>query len=137
MCKGKGVVSPLVKILRKVFDCYCFQVEIFLSRALSDRSSFYCMVDCHLLEFEMCRYIQMRVTELDEINKVDDYGLAFIYQVSVVIFHASCNYCSDACHLKVCMCVRVLVVCKEYCSLPLCVSMGTVPTITTAMRHSN
>ena len=54
------------------------------------------MVDCHLLEFEMCRYIQMRVTELDEINKVDDYGLAFIYQVSVVIFHASCNYCSHA-----------------------------------------
>ena len=60
------------------------------------------MVDCHLLEFEMCRYIQMRVTELDEINKVDDYGLAFIYQVSVVIFHASRNYCSDACRLTVC-----------------------------------
>ena len=102
MCKGKGVVSPLVIILRKVFDRYFFQVEIFLSRALSDRSSFYCMVDCHLLEFEMCRYIQMRVTELDEINKVNDYGLAFIYQVRVVIFHASCNYCSNACRLTVC-----------------------------------
>ena len=85
-----------------ICDCYFFQVEIFLSRALSDRSSFYCMVDCHLLEFEMCRYIQMRVTELDDINKVDDYGLAFIYQVSVVIFHASRNYCSDACCLTVC-----------------------------------
>ena len=109
-----------------ICDCYFFQVEIFLSRALSDRSSFYCMVDCHLLEFEMCRYIQMRVTELDDINKVDDYGLAFIYQVSVVIFHASYIYCSDACRLTVCRYIYIHAL--VYCYLPLCVSIGTVPT---------
>mgnify|MGYP001803125186 CR=1 FL=1 len=49
-----------------------------MSRALNDPLSFYCMVNCHLLGYDVCRYIESRLT-----NTADDalkkYGLAFIY----------------------------------------------------------
>jgi len=57
-------------------------VSLFLNRALSDPDSFYCMVNCHLLSYEVCRFIENRVSDAtEEGNK--DYGLALIYAEEV------------------------------------------------------
>ena len=64
----------------------CFQnflqVALFLNRALNDPVSFYCMVNCHLLKYEVCRLIENRLNNLADL-KVKTYGLAFIYAEEV------------------------------------------------------
>ena len=49
-----------------------------MNRALFDEKSFYCMVNCHLLSFEVCREIEDRLSKLGD-HAVENYGLAFIY----------------------------------------------------------
>ena len=55
-----------------------FQVRLFMSRALNDPFSFYCMVNCHLLGYKVCSYIETRLTNTAD-DTVKQYGLAFIY----------------------------------------------------------
>ncbi|XP_067940322.1 E3 ubiquitin-protein ligase rnf213-alpha-like [Watersipora subatra] len=40
--------------------------------------SFYCLVNCHLLKYDVCRIIENRLSNLAD-HEVDSYGLAFIY----------------------------------------------------------
>ena len=54
------------------------KARLFLNRALADPNSFYCMVNCHLLSYEVCRLIETRLSNTAD-DKVKDYGLAFIY----------------------------------------------------------
>lgn len=54
------------------------QVRLFMNRALFDAKSFYCMVNCHLLSFEVCRDIEDRLSKLGD-HPIESYGLAFIY----------------------------------------------------------
>ena len=49
-----------------------------MNRALYDETSFYCLVNCHLLSFEVCREIEDRLSKLGD-HQVQNYGLAFIY----------------------------------------------------------
>ena len=51
---------------------------MFLSRALADPNSFYCMVNCHLITYEVCRFIETRLSSITD-GRVKNYGLAFIY----------------------------------------------------------
>jgi len=54
------------------------QVEIFVNRALKHTQSFYCMVNCHLLNTSACQYIETRLSERED-NDKSDYGLVFLY----------------------------------------------------------
>lgn len=49
-----------------------------MNRALSDPLSYYCMVNCHLLSYEICRYIEKRLTHFSD-NEHKNFGVAFIY----------------------------------------------------------
>lgn len=49
-----------------------------MNRAFNDKLSFYCMVNCHRLRFEVCREIENRLSNMAD-NTTPDYGLAFIY----------------------------------------------------------
>lgn len=49
-----------------------------MSRALNDPLSIYCMVNCHLLGYDVCRYIETRLTNTAD-DTVKTSGLAFIY----------------------------------------------------------
>ena len=49
-----------------------------MNRALYDETSFYCLVNCHLLSFDVCRDIEDRLSKLGD-HQVQNYGLAFIY----------------------------------------------------------
>ncbi|XP_067936891.1 E3 ubiquitin-protein ligase rnf213-alpha-like [Watersipora subatra] len=54
------------------------EVRLFLNRALADPNSYYCMVNCHLLNYDVCRVIETRLSNTAD-DTVKDYGLAFIY----------------------------------------------------------
>ncbi|XP_067936897.1 E3 ubiquitin-protein ligase rnf213-alpha-like [Watersipora subatra] len=54
------------------------EVRLFLNRALADPNSYYCMVNCHLLSYDVCRVIETRLSNTAD-DTVKDYGLAFIY----------------------------------------------------------
>lgn len=59
----------------------CFallQVVLFLSRALADNVSFYCMVNCHLIDYEICKEIEEKLSRARDQRNVN-YGIAFIY----------------------------------------------------------
>lgn len=49
-----------------------------MNRALSDLQSYYCMVNCHLLHYDVCQFIEKRLNNFHG-KEVKDYGLAFIY----------------------------------------------------------
>ena len=53
-----------------------------MTRALHDETIFYCLVNCHLLSFDVCREIEDRLSKLGD-HQVQDYGLAFIYDEQV------------------------------------------------------
>ena len=48
-------------------------------RALTDPHSYYCLVNCHLLSYEMCRHIDAKLTSKADIKAGNDLGVAFIY----------------------------------------------------------
>lgn len=50
---------------------------MFLNRALADKESVYCVVNCHLLTYDICRTIENRLTQTADDHK--DYALIFIY----------------------------------------------------------
>ncbi|XP_067936895.1 E3 ubiquitin-protein ligase rnf213-alpha-like [Watersipora subatra] len=54
------------------------EVRLFLNRALADPNSYYCMVNCHLLSYDVCRVIETRLSNTAD-DTVKDYGLAFVY----------------------------------------------------------
>lgn len=49
-----------------------------MNRALADHFSYYCMVNCHLLSYAICKYIERRLVD-GSINDTDNFGLCFIY----------------------------------------------------------
>lgn len=57
---------------------FFLQVKLFMNRALYDEQSFYCVVNCHLLSFEVCREIEDRLSKLGD-HMIENYGLAFLY----------------------------------------------------------
>ncbi|XP_067940324.1 E3 ubiquitin-protein ligase rnf213-alpha-like [Watersipora subatra] len=54
------------------------EVGLFLNRALHDGCSFYCLVNCHLLKYDVCDIIENRLSHRAD-HDVDSYGLAFIF----------------------------------------------------------
>ncbi|XP_067936886.1 E3 ubiquitin-protein ligase rnf213-alpha-like [Watersipora subatra] len=54
------------------------EVRLFLNRALADPNSYYCMVNCHLLNYDVCRVIEDRLGNTAD-DTVKNYGLAFLY----------------------------------------------------------
>ncbi|XP_067936885.1 E3 ubiquitin-protein ligase rnf213-alpha-like [Watersipora subatra] len=58
------------------------EVMLFLSRALKDSTSFYCVVNSHLLEHDICKEIEQTISAANEMSNVQ-YGLAFIYSEEV------------------------------------------------------
>ena len=51
-----------------------------MNRALNDQCSFYCVVNCHLLRYEVCRVVEDRLSKLASLSK-KQFGLAFIYDI--------------------------------------------------------
>ena len=45
---------------------------------MNDPLSFYCMVNCHMLGYDVCRSIETRLSNTAD-DTVKSYGLAFIY----------------------------------------------------------
>jgi len=70
-------LSTKMSVLLFLSLLFILQVALFLNRALNDPLSFYCMVNCHLLDYEVCRVVENRLSNTTD-DTVKDYGLAFI-----------------------------------------------------------
>ena len=51
-----------------------------MNRALNDQCSFYCVVNCHLLQYEVCRVVEERLSKPASLSN-KRFGLAFIYDI--------------------------------------------------------